>query len=145
MNEALRSTAELSRADKVAIREGIVALVESVAAERAIHEQAVANEAFYLLQRHRRWGRNATEAARKAAYDHARGICHRCARPVRYSDANFHHLKRGIPDQHRPGNLVPEHQECHDAEHEVTHGSLSKGAPKRHATGKLTHHLRRGD
>jgi hypothetical protein len=48
---------------------------------------------------------------------------------VALGDAVFHHRQRRIPGQHAPKNLWPYHSGCHDSQHRVTHGSLSKGTP----------------
>lgn len=125
----------MTQAEKKSIRAALEDLVESLAAKHSLLPEAVANELFYQLQRHPRWGRNASLAQKRAAFTYWKGRCHRCGGELAFSDSKFHHLKRGISDQHGPPNLVPEHLQCHDAEHRVIRGSLSKGSPKRKANG----------
>jgi hypothetical protein len=122
---------QMSQTEKDSIRSSLTELVESLAAKHELFPETVANEAFYLLQRHPHWGRNATKAQKRASFTYWKGLCYRCGEALSFAEAKFHHLKRGIPNQHGPTNLVPEHLECHDAEHKVAQGSLSKGSPRR--------------
>ena len=128
---------------KSAIRESLEELVERLAQELSLSHETVANEAFYFLQRHSRWGRNATGAQKRASFQHWKEQCFVCNQSLEFSEAVFHHLKRGIADQHAPANLVPSHSKCHDRIHGVTQGSLFKGAPIGHRDGIAR--LRRGD
>ena len=125
----IRTLEKMSRAERKEICESIDVLVQTLASRMSICEEAIGAVAFYRTQKHPRWGRNASAAQKKAAFEHWKGKCQKCGGDVSFADAKFHHLKRGIADQHGPGNLVPEHTHCHDAEHMVKHGSLSKGAP----------------
>lgn len=116
---------------KSTIRAAVDDVIRALAARLSLTEEAVANEAFYHLQRHPQWGRNATASQKRASHRHWGGRCHRCGEEVPFSDAKFHHLKRGMPGQHDPSNLVPEHEHCHDEQHGVSRGSLSKGSPRK--------------
>jgi hypothetical protein len=113
-----------------AIRDCLDLFIRRTSDEFDICEEAVAAIAFYWLQRHPTWGRNATTAQKNASYKHWNGTCHRCKKPVGRAEAKFHHLSRGIPRQHQPLNLVPEHTSCHDDEHNVIYASLAKGSPQ---------------
>jgi hypothetical protein len=124
-----RTLAEATLDEKRQINEALDELIASLADSVGLCREAVANVAFYRLQRHPGWGRNATAQHKRASHALWKGICNRCNQPVAFEAAKFHHLKRGIPDQHGPGNLVPEHEKCHDDEHNVKKGSLSKGSP----------------
>ena len=115
---------------KSAIRSALAELISSLATERSLTPEEVANESFYFLQRHPTWGRNPSATQKRASHRHWNGQCHRCVHEVAFVDATFHHLKRGIPHPHAPENLVPECMVCHDREHGVSHGSLSKGSPR---------------
>ena len=121
------------------IRRRIDEFVVTLAKELSLSHEEVANEAFYRLQRHPEWGRNASPTQKRASYKYwkkqAKGdyaLCHKCRKEVTYEEAKFHHLCRGIQNQHDPLNLVPEHPKCHDKEHDVIKGSLSKGSPEKH-------------
>jgi hypothetical protein len=130
-----RGGGQISQAEKKSARAGLEDLVESLAAKHSLLPEAVANELFYQLQRHPRWGRNATLAQKHASFAYWKGLCHWCGEALSFADSKFHHLRRGIPDQHAPLNLVPEHLQCHDAEHKVELGSLSKGSPRKKSNG----------
>jgi hypothetical protein len=112
------------------IRDSLDKFIRNTADGSGICAEAVAAIAFYRLQRHPTWGRNATPTQKNAAYKHWKGVCHRCNEEVGRAEAKFHHLNRGVPNQHEPSNLVPEHTSCHDDEHNVIYGSLSKGSPR---------------
>lgn len=127
----LRTAAELTQPEKRTIQDRLGELVATLSSTLSVCQEAVANEIFYKVQRHAVWGRNAKPAQKKASFEYWKRKCHRCSREVALEDAKFHHLRRGVPGQHGPENLVPEHQDCHDAEHGITQSSLSKGAPKR--------------
>ena len=113
------------------IRRAVGALVARVAERRSILPEAVAGEAFYYLQRHPDWGRNATKAHKNKSYEYHRGICQTCQLPVPRDEATFHHPKRGVRDQHGPRNLVPAHEKCHNTQHGVTRASLLKASPRK--------------
>jgi len=130
-DRALRTGDEIDDSDKKEIRKAISQSIERVALERSICREAVANEAFYLLQRNPAWGRNATSARKRASFLRWEGNCYRCKTALTFEEAKFHHLRRGIPDQHGPSNLVPVHDKCHDDQHGVSKGSLSKGSMKK--------------
>jgi len=134
-DRALRTRDELDDSDKKAIHKAITQGIEKVALERSICREAVANEAFYVLQRNPAWGRNATSTQKRASFARWEGRCYRCKKALTAEDAKFHHLSRGVPDQHGPSNLVPEHLRCHDDQHGVSRGSLSKGSMKRREEG----------
>ena len=125
----MKTRAEITQKDKVAIRAAISAAIKRVSISCAVCTEAVANEAFYLLQRHPQWGRNASSTHKRASFKHWKRRCHRCKKSVPFDEAKFHHLLRGVPNQHGPENLVPQHLHCHDEEHGATRGSLSKGSP----------------
>jgi hypothetical protein len=125
----VRTFAETAPEEKRRINDAVDDLIATLAAATGICREAVANVAFYRLQRHPGWGRNASKAQKRASHTRWKGTCKRCNKPVAFAAAKFHHLKRGIPDQHAPGNLVPEHLKCHDSEHSVKKGSLTKGSP----------------
>jgi len=131
MGDGAEEVLEMKTEIKLAIRTALSCLVESQAAEHSLSSQEVANEVFYSVQRHPSWGRNASGAQKRAAYTHWKRRCHRCGEELPFADAIFHHLKRGIPDQHAPSNLVPQHVKCHDREHGLYRGSLAKGAPRK--------------
>ena len=122
-----------------AVRDSLDEFVRRNSEELGICEAAVAAAAFYRLQRHPTWGRNATTTQKNASFKHWSGVCHRCKQAVGRSEAKFHHLTRGIPNEHSPLNLVPEHPTCHDDEHHVRNGSLSKGSPQPKKPKKTTH------
>lgn len=115
------------------IRQSVTGLVEQLASELSLDAQAVADVAFLHVQKHPAWGRNATKAQKRAAHEHWQGLCQGCNDTVVFGEAVFHHFRRRIPNQHGPDNLRPYHAGCHDSEHGVQQGSLSKGSPKRKA------------
>jgi hypothetical protein len=124
------------RKHKVLIQTAIDKLIESISKSIRACPEAVANEAFYRLQRNPSWGRNANKIQKKAAFRLAGAKCERCRKPLSFKDAVFHHRKRGIPNQHEFPNLVPHHKKCHDAEHNVELGSLLKGSPRKMSTAR---------
>jgi hypothetical protein len=126
-----RTLADATRDERGRIKIAVDKLISSLADSCGLCREAVANIAFYCLQRHADCGRNATKKQKRASYAHWDGRCKKCNEPVSFEDAKFHHVKRGIPNQHEPDNLVPEHEKCHDEEHNVKKGSLSKGSPVR--------------
>lgn len=107
-------------------------MIEGTAEEVGLTPEEVAQETFYRMQRHPDPGlrRNATKAEQRASFEHW-GECQRpgCTDELTIEEAVFHHLERGIPEQHSPSNLLPFHPGCHDAAHSVHEGSLSKGSP----------------
>lgn len=128
-----RESKELTKQQKDVIRTELDHLINRIASDLHQYPEAIATELFYRLQRHPQYGRNATTAQKNASFSHWKGICQKCLMPVKRKDAKFHHLRRGIQDQHAPINLVPYHSGCHDDEHEAVDGSLSKGSPRRKA------------
>ena len=130
MKNKAKAYADLDAQHIKAIRDSLDLFIRHTGEESGICAEAVAAVAFYQLQRHPTWGRNATTTQKTASYKHWKGICHRCKEPVERAEAKFHHLTRGVPNQHDPLNLVPEHTSCHDDEHYVVYGSLSKGSPR---------------
>lgn len=125
----MRTRAEITQQDKDAVRSATSKAIEHLSEARAVCIEAIANEAFYWLQRHPQWGRNASSTHKKASFQHWKGLCHCCKQAVAFDDAKFHHLHRGVQNQHGPQNLVPQHLHCHDEEHGAVKGSLSKGSP----------------
>ena len=111
------------------IRDALDSFIARTGEELSICEEAVSAVAFYRLQRHPVWGRNATTAQKNASYEHWKGRCYLCPDKVERAEAKFHHLIRGVKNQHGPDNLVPVHTSCHDKEHNVQNGSLSKKSP----------------
>jgi hypothetical protein len=125
----MKTYAELTKHEIEVIRDAVDQFITDLSAKISTCTEAVATVAFYRMQRHPSWGRNATTTQKNASYKHWKGVCHRCKEKVARSEAKFHHIVRGLPDQHGPKNLVPEHTACHDDEHNVVYGSLSKGSP----------------
>ena len=123
----MKAYGQLTEAEHDAIRRHVDALIESLSRELGVCVEAVANTMFMRVQKHPLWGRNATEAHKKASFSAWEGKCERCGQPVDKAEAVYHHLSRGVPNQHRPENLVPHHNRCHDDVHGVTQGSLTKG------------------
>ena len=119
---------------KSAIRERFDLMVEKTASELVIPREMVAREIFYWIQRHPdpdlRRNPNAREKRVSFMYW---GGCQRqgCKDTLELKHAVFHHEQRGIRGQHDPANLKPYHAGCHDREHSVAKGSLSKGSPKK--------------
>jgi hypothetical protein len=125
-----RTYAEMTAVEKSQIWAAVDALVANLAAETGLCPEAVANSAFFRLQRHPSWGRNASDAQQRASHAESERRCFRCGNEVAFEDAAFHHLRRGIPDQHGPANLVPAHVKCHDEEHNAEQRSLMRGSPR---------------
>ena len=125
-----KAYADLDAQDIKSIRDSLDLFINRTGEEWGICAEAVAAVAFYRLQRHPTWGRNATPTQKTASFKHWKGICFRCKESVGRTEAKFHHLTRGVPNQHDAHNLVPEHTSCHDDEHNVVYGSISKGAPR---------------
>ena len=121
----------LSEKDKNEIKLSLSQFIDNMSKNISAWPAAVANASFYFLQRQSDWGRNATEQQKKASYEHWKGVCSRCQMHVDISEVVFHHKERGIPNQHNPLNLLPQHESCHDQEHHVTKNSLSKGSPRK--------------
>jgi hypothetical protein len=114
------------------IRRKFKKLVDDLANDTDKPKEYIANEIFYYIQRHKEWGRNATKTQKRASFKYHKGKCSKCNKPINSIDgAKFHHLERGVPKQHEPENLVPQHLKCHDEEHGVLKGSLSKGTPRK--------------
>ncbi len=114
---------------KEAIKRSVTELIVRLATELSMHPEAVADVAFLHIQKHPSWGRNPTKAQKRTAHRHWKGRCQHCQEQVPFEAAVFHHLRRRIPKQHQPDNLLPYHASCHDSEHEAQRGSLSKGSP----------------
>ena len=116
---------------KARIHETIDSAIQSLADTTGLCVEEVADIAFLRLQKHPDWARNATKRQKRLAFAHWHGHCYRCDKPVLFDEAHFHHLKCRIPNQHGATNLVPLHIVCHDSEHNVSNGSLSKGSPNK--------------
>jgi len=129
MAKTTKNYAELTPAEIKDIRDALDSFIAVTSDQFDACAEAVAAVAFYRLQRHPTWGRNATDAQKSVSYKHWKGVCHRCHKHVERGEAKFHHLTRGVPNQHVPSNLVPEHTSCHDDEHNVLYGSFDKGSP----------------
>jgi hypothetical protein len=123
---------QMNAQEKTILRTSLEEWVGSIAAKLSLDEAEIANEAFYSLQRHKVWGHNATSAQKRAAYKHWNTHCQN-GHELSFEDATFHHLTRGIPNQHEPANLVPLCRTCHDAKHGVRRGSILKGSPRTRA------------
>lgn len=115
----------LTEKDKDEIKLSLLKFISNISKKVSARPEAVANAAFYYLQRNKSWGHNATKKQKKEAYAYWKGICSRCHILVNMSEVKYHHKERGIPDQHNPTNLLPQHKRCHDKEHNVSKGSLS--------------------
>jgi 5-methylcytosine-specific restriction endonuclease McrA len=126
-----RPASEMTKEETKLIWKAVDALVERLSLETDLCPEAVANSAFYRLQRHPDWARNATQTQKRVSHAARGGKCFRCGEEVAFKDATFHHLLRGVPDQHGPANLVPFHEKCHDEEHKAEKASLMKGSPRR--------------
>ena len=118
---------KLSKVDRQVIYERVDNLVESLAESFKVQKSLVANSIFMRVQKHPQWGRNATSKHKNQSYQHWKGICPVCEKPVDRKSAIFHHLKRGVDDLHGPENLVPTHNDCHDRIHQIKEASLTKG------------------
>jgi hypothetical protein len=123
--------ADMTDTEKSQIWAAVDALVANLAAVTGMCAEAVATSAYYRLQRHPAWGRNASKDHKQAAHAAGNGRCYKCGEEVALKDATFHHLRRGIPNQHGPANLVPSHEKCHNEEHGAEQASLMKGSPRR--------------
>ena len=116
--------------EKMQIRASVAELIERLAGKLKIHPEAVADVAFLYIQKHPSWGRNPSRTQKRASHKHWNNRCQGCREPVELRDAVFHHLRRRIPNQHEPENMLPYHRDCHDKVHDVSQGSLSKGSPR---------------
>ena len=119
----------LDNTDKSMISAGLSQCIEELGMKAQAYPEAVANYCYYALQRHKTWGRNATLKQKKVAYSFWKHRCAKCKEPLAFEDAVFHHKERGIQGQHSPQNLFPQCESCHDQEHAISKGSLSKGSP----------------
>lgn len=127
----IRTYSDLTQDDKGLIRRQLDVLIQSLSESLNASPEGIATELFYRLQRHPDYARNANTTQKNKSYTHYDGICQNCHKPVSRREAKFHHLKRGLRNQHAPENLVPYHVDCHDHEHGAVNDSLSKGSPKR--------------
>ncbi|MAX36760.1 MAG: hypothetical protein CME33_09375 [Gimesia sp.] len=123
----MKTYSKMTSLERDQIHQQVDALIESLSEEFDACTEAVANTAFMRIQKHPTWGRNATHRHKSDSYSEWDGKCERCGQFVDRSEAVFHHLSRGVPNQHGPQNLVPHHNSCHDAEHGVSKGSITKG------------------
>lgn len=123
----------MDRERRLQVTQAVSALVEKLAKETECHPEAVADVAFLHIQKHPSWGRNPSEAQKRASLRYWKDECQGCGEAVARERAVFHHLRRRIPNQHEPRNLLPYHPECHDAKHGARRASLSKGTPRRKA------------
>ena len=118
-------------ANRAIVKRSVADLVERLAVELSLPRAAVADIAYLHLQKHSDWGRNPNRTQKRSAHRYWEGQCQECGNAVAFEDAVFHHKMRRIDYQHAPGNLLPYHEECHDAHHGARAGSLSKGSPAR--------------
>ena len=142
MKNHRKTYSELTPVEKIGICTALDLLISDLSQRLGACPEAIAAKAFYRLQRHTAWGRNATETQKAASYRHWNGVCQRpdCTdkRPASRAELTFHHLVRGVPRQHEPANLVPHHLRCHDAEHRAVRRSLLTGSPEKQRTKKPT-------
>ena len=117
----------LARTERALVEFAIGQTIRAFAKQFGKPPEAVAVEAFYVLQSHPEWGRNASATHKRRSLAHWQGCCYECGQPVTTAEATYHHLKRGVPNQHGPENLVPTHPGCHDRTHNAVKGSLLKG------------------
>jgi hypothetical protein len=120
----------LDKDAKAAIHKDLDAMIERTASDLGATREVVAREVYYRMQRHPDpdLRRNPTTAEKRRAFRYWAEACQRsgCTEPLNFGEAEFHHLARGVQDQHAPANLLPYHAKCHAAEH-----SLSRDVPKR--------------
>lgn len=126
----IRTYSDLTNDDKDLIRKPLDILIQSLSEKLNATPEAIATELFYRLQRHPDYARNANTTQKNKSYAHHKGICQHCHEPVARQEAKFHHLERGVRNQHAPDNLVPYHVDCHDHKHGAVKDSLSKGSPR---------------
>lgn len=131
---------ELTPIQKSVIVRTLDLFIRTTSEQLGVCPTVVAAASFYRLQRHPEWGRNPTRSQKTLAYKHWGGVCQhpKCMikDPIKKNELTFHHLIRGIPDQHSPHNLVPMHILCHDDEHNAISRSLATGSPPRKPTTK---------
>lgn len=113
------------------IRAELDSFVKRVSAKTGLPGEAVALEVRYWHQSaSNKYRTNASTADKTRSYKFYDGRCQAagCGEPIDRNDAVFHHVDRGVPDQHAPENLKPYHESCHDSHHGVERGSLTKGS-----------------
>jgi hypothetical protein len=99
-------------------------------------EEAVVQEVRYWQQSAAKGHTNPTATQRRLSFEHWKNVCAVCGERIESLDkATFHHLKRGIPNQHAPENMQPLHRNeprgCHEKIHGVPVGSLTAGSMRR--------------
>jgi hypothetical protein len=122
---------ELDDKDKKLLQKKVSEFIESVSEETKFCHEAVANSFFYAIQRHPQCGRNANKTQKKNSFLFWQKKCSNCGETLNFDHVIFHHIERGIPNQHDPKNLKPYCESCHDQEHHIRKGSLMKGSPKK--------------
>jgi len=109
-------------------------IVESVAADMQIDPCAVVLEVRYYHQSASNpYRTTATRSDKQASLAYFNSTCQGCQMGalLTVAEAAFHHERRGFASQHRPPNLMPFHEHCHNRAHNVPKGrSVHKGAPK---------------
>lgn len=97
-------------------------------------DEGVVQEIRYWHQRaSNEWSTHPSPTAKARSFRYWSSKCQRpgCRKPLTKDEASYHHLKRGIPNQHRPESLLTYHHGCHYNEHGAVRASLRKGPPGR--------------
>jgi hypothetical protein len=112
-----------------AIRADLTRFTKERASRLGCPPEAVVQEIRYWQQSHPDWATNPTKTQKELSFRRYKGICQ--ARGCRHKissidDATFHHKKRGVPNLHRPENMVPLLQRgCHEKLHNARPGSFT--------------------
>lgn len=117
----LRSGASKEQRQK--IRKKLFSYVDSISKLHGLHKEAVVLEMRYFHQSATNpYRTNATKKDKERSLTHYKGKCKAkgCKKTLGFvvkKGIEFHHIERGIPNQHEPKNLKPFCKGCHFTEH----------------------------
>lgn len=120
---------------RLEIRSELDALAKRLMSSAGLSGEAIALEIRYWHQSASNpYRTNSTSSDKNKSYKVHEGKCGFCSKKIEsFDEAVFHHIERGIADQHGPENLVPYHNECHDNHHHAGKqaASMTKGSQKK--------------
>lgn len=122
-----------SQSERTLLRRELDLFVSKRATKLGRPEEAVVHEIRLWQQSAAKGHTNATKTQQRKSFNHWKGICSACNKTIdSLADATFHHLKRGISNQHAPENMQPLHRDggCHEKLHGAPAGSFTAGSKR---------------
>jgi hypothetical protein len=105
------------------IRKKLLSYVKALSKTHSLYPEAIVLEMRYFHQSATNpYRTNASKRDKQKSLDHYKGKCQAkgCKKVlgnIVKRSIEFHHVKRGVPNQHEPKNLKPYCKGCHYKEH----------------------------